>query len=114
MGSRKAANDNEQGDVLISRITLYVAGNGPSSLRARQFLEKLLEQSGGKQHFTLVDVLIEPSKALEAKLIATPMLIIDHCGKRQRYAGDLSGRATVLREMLDKLTKHSGETNETN
>lgn len=113
MSSREAANDNEQKGVPTPRITLYVAGDGPSSQRARQFLEKLLEQSGGKQRFTLVDVLIEPSKALEVGLIATPMLIVDHCGKRQRYAGDLSGRASVLREMLEKLTKHSDETGET-
>ncbi|HKJ77810.1 MAG TPA: circadian clock KaiB family protein, partial [Gammaproteobacteria bacterium] len=91
----------------MARITLYVAGDAPSSRTARRVLEDLLGGEAARQQYRLIDVLAEPASALEAGLIATPTLVIEHDGAQRRYVGDLCERATVLREMLDSLGERS-------
>lgn len=93
----------EEHEQAMARITLYVAGDAPSSRLARQVLEDLLARDAARQRYRLIDVLAEPARALEAGLIATPTLVIEQDGWERRYVGDLRERATVLQEMLGSL-----------
>jgi circadian clock protein KaiB len=71
------------------RVRLFVAGDSPSSRRARRTVESLLgERAAGNAEFEIVDVLREPERALESNLLATPTLIIERGDVTSRYVGD--------------------------
>jgi len=70
------------------RIRLFVAGDSPSSVAAREVLERHLP-AGSAARCEFIDVLSEPDRALEAGLIATPTLILEEDGREHRYVGDL-------------------------
>ncbi|MES1939599.1 KaiB domain protein [Salinisphaera sp. T5B8] len=87
------------------RVRLFVAGDSPSSRRARRAVEAALgaqAQSSGLR-FEVVDVLREPERALESKLLATPTLIIEHGGTVSRYVGDLYQREDVAYELAQAV-----------
>ncbi|MBS63197.1 MAG: hypothetical protein CMN27_09650 [Salinisphaera sp.] len=83
------------------RVRLFVAGDAPSSRRARRAIEELLgvHDSVDKSRFEIVDVLREPERALESRLLATPTLIIEKGETVSRYVGDLYGREDILEEL---------------
>jgi hypothetical protein len=73
---------------------LFVAGNTPRSLTARQALESLLEMLdlGERFDLSIVDVLPEPRQALRFGLVATPTLLLERAGRSLRFIGDFSRR----------------------
>lgn len=82
------------------KISLYVAGDAPSSRMARRVLNELLANGlapGVKCE--VVDVLREPARALQEGLLATPTLILEQRGQSQRYVGELGNR-TDLKETI--------------
>jgi len=75
------------------KVSLYVAGDAPTSRAARQALEALLDELRGVcVNYELVDVLLHPERALKAGLLATPTLIVDAGGRSRRFVGDLANR----------------------
>ena len=75
------------------KISLYVAGDAPTSHAARQALEALLEQlPDASVDYELVDVLLHPERALQAGLLATPTLVVDVDGRSRRFVGNLADR----------------------
>ncbi|ERJ19796.1 Circadian clock protein KaiB [Salinisphaera shabanensis E1L3A] len=83
------------------RVCLFVAGDSPSSRRARRALESLIGSQSNEQkaQFEVVDVLREPERALESNLLATPTLLIERGGHVSRYVGDLHEREDVREEL---------------
>lgn len=69
------------------RIRLFVAGESPSSVAAKDVLRQYLPLDA--RHCELIDVLRDPARALEAGLIATPTLVLEEDGRERRYVGDL-------------------------
>ncbi|WP_423823314.1 circadian clock KaiB family protein [Salinisphaera sp. SPP-AMP-43] len=83
------------------KVLLFVAGDSPSSRRARRAIMTLMKENGDEIDpvLEIVDVLREPDRALESNLLATPTLIIHNGDEVSRYVGDLYDQeelATVL------------------
>lgn len=77
-------------------LRLYVAGDAPNSLRARMNLRMLTRQlAEGVVQVDIIDVLLEPLRALEDGILVTPTLVRIKPPPLTRIIGDLSDRATV-------------------
>jgi circadian clock protein KaiB len=77
------------------RLRLYVAGVAPNSLRAIANAQAMC-----KAHFTdhaleIVDLMIEPDRALADRVIVTPTLIKLAPEPQARLIGDLSDAAKL-------------------
>lgn len=88
------------------RISLYVAGDAPSSRTARRVLKELIDGNGEDPslEWEVVDVLREPARALAAGLLATPTLIIEEPQRSHRFVGDLAGRDD-LEQLLEAFRR---------
>lgn len=81
----------------LPKIRLYVAGESPSSRAARKVLIELIREGDGiPLEAEIVDVLRKPAQALEARLLATPTLIVEDANGTQRFIGDFSGRKDLV------------------
>ncbi|MDT7946052.1 circadian clock protein KaiB [Synechococcus sp. O70.2] len=90
-------------------LKLYVAGNTPSSLRALNTLQEILEKEfGGVYSLKVIDVLKSPQLAEEDKILATPTLTKVLPPPVRKIIGDLSNREKVLIG-LDLLCKEADE-----
>jgi circadian clock protein KaiB len=78
-------------------LRLYVAGDTPTSLRARENFASLCAEVGF-QHFEsmIVDILADPQAAEAARILATPTLVCDRGSTSRRIIGDLRERQRVL------------------
>jgi circadian clock protein KaiB len=78
-------------------LRLYVAGDTPSSLRARDNFARLCADVG-PQNFetTTIDILADPRAAEAARILATPTLVCSRGTQPRRIIGDLSDRQRVL------------------
>jgi circadian clock protein KaiB len=79
------------------RLRLYVAGNAPNSLLARQNLKSLLAALDGKDaKLSIIDVFEHPDLVREDQVYVTPMLIrllpLPEC----RIIGNLANHEAVL------------------
>ena len=80
---------------------LYVCGHTGRSQRAVAVLQRLCEeQLAGRSELEVIDVLTEPGRADEDRVLATPTLIKLAPAPVRRVVGDLSD-PTRLREALD-------------
>lgn len=76
---------------------LYVAGDAPRSQVAIRSLEALCARHlRGRYRLTVVDVLKDPERAEQAKILATPTLLKTSPAPVARIVGDLTLTATVL------------------
>lgn len=82
------------------QLLLYVAGDAPSSRTARQFLEDCVGPAS--PNLEVVDVLRDPARALDARLLATPTLIVTDGDTTHRFVGDLAERQD-LKRLLNAL-----------
>ena len=79
------------------RLRLYIAGNAPNSLRAVANAKAICDE-----HFTskcdleIVDLLVEPGRALADEIIVTPTLLKLSPLPVQRMIGSLSDTNQVL------------------
>ena len=90
---RKSASD-EQSEYLLR---LYVAGIGPHSVRAQENLNQLCGRYLPDKHrLEVVDVLVEPKRALEDGVLVTPTLLKLAPGAKRMIVGDLSAEHDVL------------------
>jgi circadian clock protein KaiB len=78
-------------------LRLYVAGNTPSSRRAKENLSRLRAMiKHDDVQVKVIDVLAEPQLAEEASILATPTLSCDHSVRSRRIVGDLSDTRKIL------------------
>jgi circadian clock protein KaiB len=78
-------------------LRLYIAGNSASSRRAQLNLAPLrkhLQESGCDVE--IVDVLLRPDLADQARILATPTLSYEESARPRRIVGDLSDTRRVL------------------
>ncbi len=81
-------------------LRLYVAGNSPNSLKARNNLHNWVSANADKNIKTeIVDVLTHRELALEDGVLLTPALVRLHPPPMLRIIGDLSN-TTLVSELL--------------
>ena len=89
-------------------LRLYITGNTANSQMAIRNLNGILESGlKGLSALEVIDVLNNPERAIEDKILATPTLIKISPQPIRRIIGDLSDREKVL-SGLD-LTAESGQ-----
>lgn len=85
----------------LFHFRLYICGQTGRSQRANAVLRRLCEEKlTGRCVLEVIDVLAEPSRADEDRVLATPTLIKLAPAPVRRVVGDLSD-PTLLREALD-------------
>ena len=78
-------------------LRLYITGNSLNSQRAIANLLKLCREELNNQYeVEIIDVLEEPQRAENEKIIVTPTLIKQLPPPLQRIIGDLSNREKVI------------------
>jgi len=78
-------------------LTLYVTGTSPRTKVAISNLQRLCENElAGQYELEVVDVLENPQRAEDEKILATPTLIKQLPLPLRRVIGDLSDREKVL------------------
>lgn len=90
------------------KLRLYVAGRSPNSARALANLNTI-SQAYGPEYFDLevVDVLVDPLRALREQVLVTPTLIKLSPPPTVQIAGDLSRQYEVLHALgLDPTSLH--------
>lgn len=78
-------------------LRLYIAGNSAVSRRAEQNLgqlQRLIKPQGWDVE--VIDVLAQPERAEQARILATPTLAYEHPVRPRRIVGDLSDTRSVL------------------
>ena len=79
------------------RFRLYVAGASPRTRRAMDNLERIRESLERRCEVEVIDVVADPERAEEERILATPTLIKESPPPRRRITGDLSDPDKVLR-----------------
>jgi circadian clock protein KaiB len=76
---------------------LYIAGDAPNSLQAMANLTQLCETHLPDRHqIEIVDVLLEPKRALTESIFMTPTLVTDSPYPGHRIVGTLSNTEPIL------------------
>jgi circadian clock protein KaiB len=79
------------------RLRLFVAGDGPNSVRALANLTELCDRHlRGRHEIEVVDVLREPQRALSEGVYLTPTLVKVSPDPVRRVVGSLSESRPVL------------------
>jgi circadian clock protein KaiB len=79
------------------RFRLYVAGRAPNSVQAVANLRALCAAHvPGRHEIEVVDVFVEPQRALADSVFMTPTLLVMAPAPRQRIVGTLSQAGPVL------------------
>ncbi|MBF0507500.1 MAG: circadian clock KaiB family protein [Deltaproteobacteria bacterium] len=82
------------------RLTLYVAGTTPSSLRAIENIRLICQENFDEKHeLEVVDIYQRPELAEHDQIIAIPTLISKSPNAMRRIIGDLSNTDLVLVEL---------------
>ena len=82
------------------KFRLYVAGDGPHSVQAIANLNALCREYLAERHeIEIVDVLHEPQRALDDKVMLTPMLVKLLPAPVRKIIGSLSQRETLLQSL---------------
>ena len=83
--------------VALLRLRLYVAGNAPNSVSAIASLRAICDEHFAADHeIEIVDMLVDPLRALADGVIVTPTLLKLSPLPVQRLIGNLSNRGQVL------------------
>ena len=103
---RRATEPSRGPDV---RFVLFVTGFSARSLAAATNLRRVCDERLGTDgyHLEIVDVLDNPDRADDARIIATPTVVRLHPEPRRRVIGDLSGPDQVARAL--ELPHHPKE-----
>ncbi|MGL4460702.1 MAG: circadian clock KaiB family protein [Planctomycetia bacterium] len=82
---------------MTTRFTLYVAGHSVRSRTAIENLERFgSETLKGDYEMVVVDVLVTPAAAEEARILATPTLVRESPPPPLRVVGDLSDAQSMM------------------
>lgn len=81
------------------KLTLFVTGDAPRSVRARANLARVLANSGGNvEDVSEIDLLTAPQQALDHGIFASPALMITPAdGEASVMYGDLSDEHRLAR-----------------
>jgi circadian clock protein KaiB len=96
---RKRIPRSAESEAFLSKylLTLYVTGTSPRTRVAISNLQRLCENElAGQYDLEVVDVLENPQRAEDEKILATPTLIKQLPPPLRRVIGDLSDREKVL------------------
>lgn len=86
------------------QFRLYVAGEGPNSMAAIANLKALCEKYfPSNAAVEIVDVIKEPTLALQDQVMVTPLLIINTGSTVQKCIGDLSKLQHILETLGIKI-----------
>ena len=78
-------------------FTLYIAGDAPNSLQAKANLLQLCQTHLPDRHeIEIVDILLDPKRALTESIFFTPMLVTDSPYPGHRIVGTLSNTEPIL------------------
>ena len=107
-------HDEESPGGFLSKylLTLYVTGTSPRAHVAIENLRRICEQElEGRYELEIVDVLENPQRAEDEKILATPTLIKQLPPPLRRVIGDLSDKDKVLLglEVRPKVTTPNNE-----
>jgi circadian clock protein KaiB len=81
----------------VFTFRLYVAGDAPNSLQAMANLAQLCETYLPERHkVEIVDVLLDPKRALTESILLTPTLVTDSPYPGHRIVGTLSNTEPIL------------------
>jgi circadian clock protein KaiB len=82
-------------------LKLYILGQSAASRRAVKNLEKICQENlqADQYELTIIDIMENPEKAEESKIVAIPTLIKEYPLPARRIIGDLSDTETVLAEL---------------
>ena len=81
----------------VYNFRLYVAGDGPNSRQAIANLAQLCETHLPDRHMIeIVDVLLDPKRALAESILMTPTLVTDSPYPGHRIVGTLSNTEPIL------------------
>ena len=81
----------------VFRFRLYVTGDAPNSLQAIANLTQLCETHLPDRHdIEIVDVLLDPKRALTEAIFMTPTLVTDAPYPGHRIVGTLSNTEPIL------------------
>ena len=81
----------------VFTFKLYIAGDAPNSLQAIANLEQICEKHlPGRFEVEIVDVLLEPKRALVEAVYMTPMLVTNSPYPGHRIVGTLSNTEPIL------------------
>jgi circadian clock protein KaiB len=79
------------------KLRLYVAGSAPNSLRAIANARAICDEHYPARHeIEIIDMLVEPRRALADRIIVTPTLLKMFPKPVQRVIGNLSDTEQVL------------------
>lgn len=85
----------------VYRFKLFIAGETGGARQALSNLRAILEASLPDQHeLEVIDILSQPQRAEEDRILATPALIREDPPPKRRIIGDFTDRRRVL-EGLD-------------
>ena len=83
---------------MTQRVTLYIAGDVPNSLRARKAITQLCERvPQAEVELSIIDILAMPEVAYAQQIIAVPVLVRHHPPPVRKLIGDLSDQDRLLR-----------------
>jgi circadian clock protein KaiB len=81
-------------------LRLYVAGTAPNSIRAIANARAICDQHFAARHtLEIVDLLVEPGRALADGIIVTPTLLKASPSPVQRLVGNLNDLEQVVRTL---------------
>jgi circadian clock protein KaiB len=81
----------------VFSFRLYIAGDAPNSLQAMANLAQLCETHLPDRHeIEIVDVLLDPKRALTESIFMTPTLVTDSPYPGHRIVGTLSHTEPIL------------------
>lgn len=81
----------------VFSFRLYIAGDAPNSLQAIANLVELCETHlPERHHIEIVDVLLDPKRALTEAIFMTPTLVTDSPYPGHRIVGNLSHTEPIL------------------
>jgi len=97
----KALDKNNAGQQRASRsqpphLILFVVGNEPNSLQARQNMEHLFESIDGPVEYEIIDVLENFQTALSYNILATPALVRVYPAPQLTILGNMSDTKRIL------------------
>jgi hypothetical protein len=81
----------------VDSLTVFIAGDAPSSRQAMANLTGVLDSLGiPPERLRVVDVLSEPAAALEAGALVTPSLQIRRGQRTRWFLGDLTDQRDLV------------------
>jgi circadian clock protein KaiB len=81
-------------------FTMYVAGGGELAARAQANFDRFIrERLSGRCRLTVVDVLADPRRAREQRVVATPMLVREKPAPVLKILGDLSEEEKIVSQL---------------